>query len=205
MDSPGDLDPYEQQCARPTSCLDLFLTFSKLALQGFGGVLAIAQQVLCDQKRWLTRAEFVELLSIGQVLPGPNVCNVSLMVGDRFFGWRGAFSALAGMMLIPLVVVLALTALYEQFSALPAVSGALRGMGAVAAGLIIGTALKLAQALARNPIGLGFCLAFGGATFAMVALARWPLVWILLGLGLSACTLAWLRISALDRRSDARE
>ena len=100
--------------ARPESPKDLFIAFTLLALQGFGGVLAVAQRVLCDQRRWLTREQFVEILAIGQVLPGPNVCNVALMVGDRFFGWRGAFAALAGMMAVPLVIVLVVTAVYAQ-------------------------------------------------------------------------------------------
>ncbi|HKX95802.1 MAG TPA: chromate transporter, partial [Methylibium sp.] len=48
--------------ARPASCTQLFLAFSALALQGFGGVLAVAQRVLCEERRWLTKAEFLELL-----------------------------------------------------------------------------------------------------------------------------------------------
>ena len=140
--------------AAPRSPADLFWSFTWLALQGFGGVLAVAQRVLCEQKRWLTKAQYLELLSLGQVLPGPNVFNLSLMVGDRWFGLRGAFAALAGMMLLPLVLVLLLTALYTQFADQPLVAGALRGMGAVSAGLIIGSALQagaLAQGRAARP------------------------------------------------------
>src|SRR6478672_9644914 len=95
--------------ASPRSPRELFVAFTLLALQGFGGVLAVAQRVLCEQRRWLTKEEFLEILAVGQVLPGPNVCNVALMVGDRFFGWRGAFAALAGMMTVPLLIVLAVT------------------------------------------------------------------------------------------------
>src|SRR3979409_1023083 len=119
--------------ARPSSEKELFVAFTLLALQGFGGVLAVAQRVLCEQRRWLTREQFVEILGLAQILPGPNVCNVALMVGDRFFGWRGAFAALAGMMALPLVIVLALTALYAHYALNAAVAGALRGMGAVSA------------------------------------------------------------------------
>src|SRR5215470_13468704 len=144
--------------ARPASLSELFIAFTALALQGFGGVLAVAQRVLCDQRRWLTREQFLEILAIGQVLPGPNVCNVALMVGDRFFGWRGAFAALAGMMAVPLVIVLIVTAVYAEYAALPAVAGALHGMGAVAAGLICGTALRLASALRSNPMGMPVCI-----------------------------------------------
>ena len=179
---------------RPASPLDLFVSFTWLALQGFGGVLAVSQRVLCEDKRWLTKEQFLEMLAIGQVLPGPNVCNVALMVGDRFFGWRGAFAALGGMMAVPLLIVMALAVLYVEFAANPLVAGALRGMGAVAAGLIVGTALKLAPALRRNPMGVATCVAFGAATFVLVALLRFPLVWVLLGLGALACTVAWLRV-----------
>jgi chromate transporter len=179
---------------RPASPADLFSSFTWLALQGFGGVLAVAQRVLCEDKRWLTKEDFLELLAVGQVLPGPNVCNIALMVGDRFFGWRGAFAALAGMMAVPLLIVMALAVLYVEFAANAFVAGALRGMGAVAAGLIIGTALKLMPALRRNPMGLPLCTAFGVATFVLVALLRYPLVWVLLSLGVLACAVAWLRV-----------
>ena len=180
----------------PVSNKDLFVTFTRMALHGFGGVLPIAQRVLCEQKRWLSKEQFVEILALGQVLPGPNVCNVALMVGDRFFGWRGAFSALAGMMTVPLVIVLILTALYAEFASNPMVSGALKGMGAVSAGLIIGSALKLIPTLQRNPMGLPVCALIAIVTFGSVALLRWPLVWVLLGLGVAACCYAAIKINA---------
>ena len=91
----------ETELCRPESPRQLFTAFTLLALQGFGGVLAVAQRVLCDQHRWLTREQFVEMLAIGQVLPGPNICNIALMIGDRFFGWRGAFAALGAWLILP--------------------------------------------------------------------------------------------------------
>jgi len=182
--------------ARPSSERELFVVFTLLALQGFGGVLAVAQRVLCEQKRWLTREQFVEVLAFGQVLPGPNVCNVALMVGDRFFGWRGAFAALAGMMTVPLVIVLAITVAYSQYASNAIVAGALKGMGAVAAGLIVGTALKLTSALRVSPMGIPACAVLLVSAFVAVAILRWPLVWVLLGLGTVACLLAWRRLRA---------
>ena len=180
--------------ARPSSERELFIAFTMLALQGFGGVLAVAQRVLCEQKRWLTREQFVEILAFGQVLPGPNVCNIALMVGDRFCGWRGAFAALAGMMTVPLVIVLAITVAYSQFASNPIVAGALKGMGAVAAGLIVGTALKLMSVLRASPMGIPVCGLLMASAFVSVAILRWPLVGVLLGLGTIACLLAWRRL-----------
>jgi chromate transporter len=185
-----------EQLARPASPKDLFVAFTVLALQGLGGVLAVAQRVLCEQKRWLTKEEFLEVLAVGQVLPGPNICNVALMVGDRFFGWRGAFAALAGMMTVPLMIVLVVSAVYVEYATYPAVAGALKGMGAVSAGLIVGTALKLANALRVNVMGRGVCLALVVTVFVAVALLRWPLAWVLLVLGLGASIYAWRRLRA---------
>jgi chromate transporter len=179
---------------QPGSLGELFRVFNRLALQGFGGVLAVAQRELVERERWLGRDEFVEILSVAQVLPGPNIVNLSLMIGDRFFGLRGAFTALAGMMLAPLVIVLLLAALYARAAQQPLVSGALRGMGAVSAGLIIATGLKLAVSLKRNEMGLPLSLAIGACTFVMVALMRWPLVGVLAGLGSLGIAAAWWRL-----------
>jgi len=189
----------QEPAARPSSPLDLFVTFTLLALQGFGGVLAVTQRELCERKRWLTHAQFVEVLSIGQVLPGPNVVNVALIIGDRYFGWRGAFSALAGMMTLPLVIVLALAAAYVEFAQVAAVAGALRGMASVAAGLIIGTALRLAASLRGTPIGGVAAVTLAMASFVAVALLRWPLVWVLLALGAVGTAWTWRRLATQER------
>ncbi|MEO7854567.1 MAG: chromate transporter, partial [Rubrivivax sp.] len=145
---------------RPASAGEIFRVFNWLALQGFGGVLAVAQRELVERQRWLTRRQFLELLAISQVLPGPNIVNLALTVGDRFLGWRGAAAALGGLMLAPLLIVIGLAMLYGQWRHLPMVAGALRGMGAVAAGLIIATGLKLVGSLRDNVLGWRTCVLF---------------------------------------------
>ena len=179
---------------RPNSLVELFFAFNRLALQGFGGVLAVAQRELVERRGWLSREDFLELVSAAQVLPGPNVVNLSLMLGDRYFGLRGAFAALAGMLAVPLVIVLVLATLYAQHAQMPVVSGALRGMGAVAAGLIIAAACKLLAALKTNPMGRPLCLVFMLLTLAAVAWLRWPLVAVITGLGPLAVALAWTKL-----------
>ena len=183
----------ETPLARPKSLGELFVAFTLLAIQGFGGVLAVSQRMLCERKRWLSQEQFVEVLAMSHVLPGPNVCNLALLVGDRFFGWRGAFTALAGMMAVPLAIVLALTVLYAQFALEPAVAGALRGMGAVTAGLIIGTGLTLARTLQGNAMRVPACAVVGGATFVALALLHGP-AWISLGIGALASAYAWCHV-----------
>lgn len=176
---------------RPRSKTDLFLSFNWLALQGFGGVLAVVQRELVEKKRWMTREQFVEDWAVAQILPGPNVVNLSLMIGGRYFGLPGALAALAGMLVAPLVIVLVLAALYGSVANSPIAQGALRGMGAVAAGLITATGIKLIAALDRNALGMGLCVGLAVLTFVAIALLRWPLVWVLLGVGGSACIWAY--------------
>lgn len=181
---------------RPAGCWELFVVFSRLALQGFGGVLPIAQRELVERTGWLTTQEFAESLSIGQALPGPNVVNLSLMVGDRFFGLRGALSALAGMLVLPLILVLALATLYRGLADLPAVAGAVRGMGAVAAGLVLAMALKLLPTLARNPLGRRLWVPVTLACAAAIAWWRMPLVAVILVVGGTSSMLAWWRLGS---------
>ena len=78
---------------RPASLIALFWAINMMALQGFGGVLAVVQRELVEKKQWLTLEEFVEDWAVAQIMPGPNVVNLALMVGDRYFGWRGALAA----------------------------------------------------------------------------------------------------------------
>ena len=178
----------------PKSLADLFWSFTGLALQGFGGVVAVVQRELVENKRWLSREEFLEDWAVAQILPGPNVANLALMIGDRYFGWRGALMALAGMLAIPLLVVLALAASFAGIADTPAAQGALRGMGAVTAALVAATGLKLASALMKNVMGAPVCIALAAITFIAIGLLRLPLIWVLLGIGIPAGLWAYRRL-----------
>ena len=198
MISPTEMPNEAAGRPRPQSLSDLFFSFTVLALQGFGGVLAVVQRELVEKKRWLTREEFVEEWAVAQIMPGPNVVNLSLMIGGRYFGLRGAMAALAGMLTVPLLVVLALALVYAQYAGNPQVAGALRGMGAVAAGLITATGLKLMGAVRKHPLGLPACIAFGVASFLGIAILRWPLAYVLLGLGGLSCLLTYRKMGKAD-------
>jgi chromate transporter len=135
----------------------------------------------------LTQEQFLEDWAVAQVMPGANVVNLSLMIGGRYFGWTGALAALAGMLSAPLVLLLLVAALYGTVADTAAAQGALRGMGAVAAGLITATGIKLITALHKNPLGTGVCAGLAGLTFVAIALLRWPLMGVLAGVGGGAC------------------
>jgi len=180
--------------ARPSSPLDLFLSFTLLALQGFGGVLAVIQRELVDRKRWLTQEEFVEDFAVAQIMPGPNVVNLALMIGDRYYGLRGAMAALSGMLCVPLLLVLLLAVLHARYSHHPGVAGALRGMAAVSAGMLAATGIKLASALVKHPLPLWITLPLALLCVACVVLLKLPLAYTLLILGSIGVTLTYRRL-----------
>ena len=186
--------PEEPPLNRPKSKTDLFLSFTLLALQGFGGVLAVVQREVVERKRWMTPTQFVEDWAVAQILPGPNVINFCLMIGGRHFGLGGALAALAGMLAAPTAVLLVLALAFGSVADLAWAQGALRGMGAVAAGLIAATGIKLIPALKSNPIGIGVSAAIMLSTFIGVSLLRWPLIWVLLGIGSLACGWAYVQL-----------
>ncbi len=193
--------PGSPQRARPHSSSDLFWSFTRIALQGFGGVLAIIQRELVDKKKWLTLEEFVEDWAVAQILPGPNVVNLSLMLGDRYFGMRGALAALAGMLAFPLLAILVIAVVFAGVADSPVAQGALKGMGAVAAGLIAAVGLKLVKALRSNVMGVGVCIALAAMTFVAIAILRIPLAWVLLSLGVLATGWAYRQFGLLSNMS----
>ncbi|MDE3011149.1 MAG: chromate transporter [Pseudomonadota bacterium] len=135
---------------RPLTPRQLFLVFSHLSLLGFGGVLPWAYRILVERRQLITPDTFRELFAYAQLFPGPTICNMAVLVGHRESGTRGGLAALAGMLAVPCVLVCSLWYLLQRFGQTPLVADALRGMSAVAAGLVVATACKLARTLPRD-------------------------------------------------------
>ncbi|MFA9274746.1 MAG: chromate transporter [Candidatus Aquirickettsiella gammari] len=186
---------------QPRSLGDLFWSFTILAMQGFGGVVAIVQRELVDKKQWMTHAEFVEEWAVAQVMPGPNVVNLAMIIGNRFFGFPGALSALAGMLCFPLIVLLLAVILYAQIAHHPGVAGALRGMSAVAAGMIIASGLRLLPVLRTHPLGMLLASAVTAVTLLAIAVLRLPLVYVLLLLGSVSMALVYRQLKRIVERA----
>ena len=169
------------------SVLTLFLTFSRITLSGFGGMPFWTRRELVERQRWLTEREFVELLALGQLLPGPGTLNLAVMVGQRFAGGMGATAAIAGLLGWPALIVIALGMLYQRYGALPVVHHALTGMSAVGAGLLLSSGMRMATVLPRQwrP------WLFAGLAFAGVGLLRWSLIGVVGALAPFAIAAAW--------------
>lgn len=176
---------------------ELFLGFFKTGLSGFGGVLPHARRMLVDDRRWLSDQEFTDLLGLGQCLPGPNVVNIAVVVGSRFHGWAGSLIALCGMMLAPLIVVLALATIYGHFSDSHVLQQMLSGIAAGGAGLMLATGARLATGMQPR----GWAVAILLVAFLAVLWPRLPLLWVLLVLAPVAIGCGWWSV----KRELARE
>ncbi len=165
----------------------LFASFLKMGLLGFGGVLPWARRVMVDERRWLSDREFAELIGLCQVLPGPNVVNLSVIIGARTHGPVGSLIAVTGILLVPVGVMLLIAIFYASVAHDPLARNAIAGASAAAAGLILGTALRLL--LQTRPPVRG--LLTGGAAFVAVGVLRWPLLWVVLVLIVVAVAAEW--------------
>ena len=177
------------QQARNVSLFELFRGFATIGLLGFGGVAAISRHIIVEKSQWLSEKEYATIIGMGQVLPGPNVVNASIVIGDRFQGVKGSLISVLGLMVPPICILLILASLYDNFSHLPGVNVALIGGAAAAAGMIIGTGLKMA--LKIKPGVAGWLIIV--AVLVSILVLKWPLVYVVLGLIPSALALTyWL-------------
>jgi chromate transporter len=169
----------------------LFKAFLGVAMSGFGGVLPFARRALVERRGWLTEAGFNETLALCQSLPGPNIVNMSVVVGSRFAGARGAFASVTGLVVAPVILILVLATLWGRYGTVGHIPGAIRGLAAAAAGLVAATALKMARpTLAAAPVTAGPVMALA---FLAVGVARLPLPGVLLVLAPVSVFMAWWR------------
>lgn len=171
----------------PLSLLSIFLAFSRVTWSSFGDALFWLQRELVERRRWLSEAEFVELMALTQLLPGPGGLNLVVMVGHRAAGWPGVAAAVLGFLGWPFLLVFGLGMLYQQYGELPLVRQALSGMSAVAAGLLLASGIKLTIALPRR----WHAWLCGGLAFTGFGLLHWPLLVVMGVLAPGAIAAAW--------------
>lgn len=159
------------------SLLDIAGSYLKIALSGFGGSLsAWAQRVVVEERKWLTDKEFLAALALCRILPGPNQVNFAIYVGKRLRGVAGVLAALAGLVVVPFLLVLALGMLYFHNQNLGKIQSALFGAASAGAGMSIAMGIKLAARQSYR----GVTALITVATFAAIGWLRYPLIPVLL-------------------------
>ncbi len=141
--------------------------FLHIALASFGGGLsAWTRRLVVDDRRWMTDEQFLSALTIARLFPGPNQVNLAIFIGVHFRGLPGALAALAGMLLVPLMILLTLGYAYFHFHTVPALRATLSGVVAAAAGMALSMGFKIVGNYWRQPDAM----LFAAAAFAAVSL-----------------------------------
>jgi len=121
------------------------------------------------------------------VLPGPNTVNSAIIIGDHFQGTVGALSAVFGLLCTPIAVLIGIALIYDRIAGFPSVGAAIGAGAAAAAGLVIGTAIKMARRLKPNVTAV----AVGLAAFSSVGLLHVPMALAIAVLGPISIALVW--------------
>jgi len=174
----------------PRDLRELFLGFLSIGARSFGGVMPWAYRVMVEERRWITAADFTDTVGLCQFLPGPNIGNTSVVLGKRWFGWRGSIVGFLGLVAVPFAWVLGLAAFYSDYATIPLVRAIVIGVGAAGAGLFIGTAAKLGRPLAHKPGA--WVVAMG--CFLAVAVGRVSLLAVIPVAAAVALFLSWKKL-----------
>ncbi|HYK02074.1 MAG TPA: chromate transporter [Thermoanaerobaculia bacterium] len=160
--------------------------FLRLGTVGFGGPIALAgamQRELVEERRWVTKDEYVKGLALAQLAPGPLAAQLAIYLGWARAGVFGA-TLVAGAFVLPsFLMVLAISAAYVRFGGLPWMQSAFYGIGAAVIAIILRSAYKLVRlTLGRDWLTWTIFIANAIATAALEA----EVVSLILGCGLAA-------------------
>jgi chromate transporter len=144
--------PTEAVCEHRPTVRDLAIVFLRLGVTAFGGPaahIALMEHEIVERRRWLTRAEFLDLIAAANLIPGPNSTEVAIHVGLRA-GWTGFVVAGVCFILPAALIVGVLGWVYEQFGSLPAAEGLLFGVKPVVISVVLQALWKFARSSIKS-------------------------------------------------------
>lgn len=176
--------------ASPPGLWQLFTGMLMVALSAFGGGLsAWSQRIIVEQRHWMTNEEFLTGLTVARLFPGPNQINMAVYVGTFFRGLPGALAALAGMLLVPFTLLMAVGLAYFQLHSIPAVDWVLAGVVAAAAGMALSMGFKILHQYTKDWVAL----VLAGAVFGALTWLHLRLIPVVLVAGPLAMVWYWPR------------
>ncbi len=166
--------------------------FFRIGLFSFGGGLSgwVFREVVL-LRGWLDEDEFMSGLAMSQILPGANITNLSVYVGQKLYGVAGAATAFFALLCGPFFAVIGLASVYSAISGLPFVETAMTGIAAAAIGLLLIVAFRGVRRASRNLASLAALL----ATFVGVAFLHVSLLLVVAIVGPLSVWAAWKRSS----------
>jgi chromate transporter len=132
----------------PSSLREFLLYFLRLGTLGFGGPIALAgymQRDLVEERKWISKQDYVEGLALAQLAPGPLAAQLAIYLGWVRAGVTGASLVAAAFILPSFLMVLVLSSLYVRFGGLPWMQGLFYGIGAAVIAIIARSVVKLVR------------------------------------------------------------
>lgn len=126
--------------------LQIFVSFFQIGLLSFGGgyaALPLIENQVIDVHKWLSLAEFADLITISQMTPGPIALNAATFVGTRVGGLFGAIVATIGCVTPSCMIVLILAYLYYKYKNLSTIQGMLNGLRPAVVSLIASAGISI--------------------------------------------------------------
>lgn len=126
--------------------LKLFWSFFQVGLFSFGGgyaALPLIEEQVIHQNNWLTNTEFIDIITISQMTPGPIAINTSTFVGTKVAGIPGSIIATIGCITPSCIIVILLAKLYYKYKGIPLMDGILKGLRPAVVALIASAGLTI--------------------------------------------------------------
>ncbi len=151
---PKDTKKVPDQKTNPkTKLWDLAVVFTKLGTIAFGGPaahIAALELEVVQRRQWVSREKLLDLLSISNLIPGPNSTELVIHVGLEQAGWQGAIVAGASFIIPAMLLVWSLAIAYVEYQTIPAVGWLLYGVKPVIIAIIIQALWKLGRSALKN-------------------------------------------------------
>jgi chromate transporter len=179
---------------KPTVPLhQIFRVFFFIGAFSFGGgLIGWIHRETVTKRKWLRDDQFLSGLALGQVLPGANVSNMAVYIGQLLRGWPGAGTALIAVLCGPFFLVIALASVYQDAIRIPGFHSAMDGIAAAAVGIV----LRLGWAGARHSCRKFPQAMVAVAVFIAIGLMQWPLVPVVLVVAPVSIAIAWMQVRA---------
>ena len=129
---------------------ELFLSFLKIGLFTFGGgyaMIPIIEKEVIDNRKWIEQREFLDLLTLAQSAPGPISLNTAVFVGYKLYGYRGALTALAGVVTPSFLIILTVAIFFSQIRNNPVIDAAFKGIRPIVVALMFAPAVGFARSI----------------------------------------------------------
>ncbi|WP_454857512.1 chromate transporter [Rhizobium binxianense] len=191
-----DIQANQELPLRPASLAALFAVCFRVGILSFGGGLSgWLYQEFVRKRNWISEDDFASSLAISQMLPGANVVNLVVCMGEQLRGPLGSLACIFGFLVGPFFAVIAMSAIVAKISNASDLEAALIGVAAAATGLLVVVGWRGVVRAYRQ----WWTLAVVAVVVMAVGVLQWPLLPVVACVAPVSIAISWKRRS-IDAR-----